>query len=435
MALKGPRRPVRRAIPAQRRRCILWLFLLSLLCLAYVSLFQPHFSFLGDETEEPNFWRSKDFLKPPPFSRPPRPNSRKHHVPCKIDFVSSVDSLIEPESYINFTPFSLNYITRDRYSYNSNNNNNNITRPLFGGHQTLEERENSYHARNQMLHCGFVKGDTGTYDCGFDLDEKHKEIMANCIVVVSSCIFGNSDFLRRPTKHKMGTYTKTNVCFMMFVDALTFDKLSSEGNIPDKNGKIGLWRVILVKNLPYTDMRKTGKVPKFLSHRLFPSARYSIWLDSKMRLDTDPMLIIEYFLWRKGAEYAISRHYDRSCVWEEVLQNKKLNKYNHTLIDEQFNIYQSDGLVRFNQSDPNIPLPSFVPEGSFIMRAHTPMSNLFSCLWFNEVNRFTSRDQLSFAYTFLKMRRMNPDKPFHFNMFMDCERRAVAKLFHHRIQP
>jgi hypothetical protein len=58
-----------------------------------------------------------------------------------------------------------------------------------------------------------------------------------------------------------------------------------------------------------------------------------------------------------------------------------------------------------------------VPEGSFIIRAHTPMSNLFNCLWFNEVERFTPRDQLSFAYTYQKLRRMNPDKPFHLNMF------------------
>lgn len=58
-----------------------------------------------------------------------------------------------------------------------------------------------------------------------------------------------------------------------------------------------------------------------------------------------------------------------------------------------------------------------VPEGSFIVRAHSPMSNLFSCLWFNEVDRFTSRDQLSFAHTFLKLRRMNPEKPFSLNMF------------------
>lgn len=63
------------------------------------------------------------------------------------------------------------------------------------------------------------------------------------------------------------------------------------------------------------------------------------------------MLILEYFLWRKGHEYAISNHYDRHCVWEEVAQNKKLNKFNHTIIDEQFSFYQADGLKRFDASD------------------------------------------------------------------------------------
>ncbi|CAN1357290.1 Probable hexosyltransferase MUCI70 [Linum perenne] len=137
------------------------------------------------------------------------------------------------------------------------------------------------------------------------------------------------------------------------------------------------------------------------------------------------MLIIERFLWRTRSEFAISKHYDRQCVWEEVLQNKRLNKYRHSEIDRQFYFYRSDGLTKFDPSDPNTPLPSCimllcfsdVPEGSFIVRAHTPMSNLFSCLWFNEVDRFTSRDQLSFAYTYLKLRRSNPDKPFHLKMF------------------
>lgn len=77
-----------------------------------------------------------------------------------------------------------------------------------------------------------------------------------------------------------------------------------------------------------------------------------------MRLNTDPMLIIEYFLWRRKAEYAISNHYDRHCVWEEVLQNKRLNKYNHTAIDEQFYFYQSDGLSKFDPLAPDNPLPS-----------------------------------------------------------------------------
>lgn len=96
----------------------------------------------------------------------------------------------------------------------------------------------------------------------------------------------------------------------------------------------------------------------FLIIYLWNLHRYSIWLDSKLRLQLDPLLILEYFLWRKGYEYAISNHYDRHCLWEEVAQNKKLNKFNHTIIDEQFLFYQADGLKRFNASDPNKLLPS-----------------------------------------------------------------------------
>ncbi|XP_002522418.3 probable hexosyltransferase MUCI70 isoform X1 [Ricinus communis] len=360
---------------------------------------------------------------------PPK-SKRKQHLPCEVGFSGSVNYLIEPQDLRNFTRFSLRYVASEEKPLGANS-----FQSRFGGHQTLEEREKSFYARNQTLHCGFVQGTPGLPSTGFDLDEKHRAYMSTCRVVVSSCIFGSSDFLRRPTSKKISEFSKKNVCFVMFVDESTQSKLSSDGHIPDDSGHIGLWKLVVVRNLPYEDMRRTGKVPKFLSHRLFPSSSYSIWLDSKMRLNTDPMLILEYFLWRTRSEYAISNHYDRHCVWEEVLQNKRLNKYNHTAIDEQFNFYQSDGLTKFDSSDPNTPLPSYVPEGSFIVRAHTPMSNLFSCLWFNEVDRFTSRDQLSFAYTYLKLRRLNPDHLFYLNMFKDCERRALAKLFRHRALP
>ncbi|KAJ4827735.1 hypothetical protein Tsubulata_036810 [Turnera subulata] len=359
--------------------------------------------------------------------KPPKSKHRKQYFPCDVGLSESVNYLIEPEDVGNFTKFSLQYVDMERKPLGIK-----LPKPRFGGHRTLEEREKSFNARNQTIHCGFVKGSPGSPSTGFDLAEKDKAYMSSCRVAVSSCIFGSSDFLRRPTSKKVSEFSKENVCFVMFVDEQTLSKLSSEGHVPDENAHVGLWRIVVVRNLPYEDMRRTGKVPKFLSHRLFPSSRYSIWVDSKMRLDADPLMIIEYFLWRTRSEFAISNHYDRHCVWDEVLQNKRLNKYNHTAIDEQFNFYRSDGLTKFNASDPNIPLPSYVPEGSFIVRAHTPMSNLFSCLWFNEVDRFTSRDQLSFAYTYLKLRRSNPDRPFYLHMFKDCERRRLAKLFRHR---
>lgn len=67
--------------------------------------------------------------------------------------------------------------------------------------------------------------------------------------------------------------SRKNVCFVMFMDEVTLNTLSSEGQVPDRTGFIGLWKVVVVKNLPYSDMRRVGKIPKLLPHRLFPSAR------------------------------------------------------------------------------------------------------------------------------------------------------------------
>ncbi|GAB2280283.1 hypothetical protein Dimus_014925 [Dionaea muscipula] len=404
-----------------------WMLLFAAMLSMWMVAFGFQVLFYGEKDEEVLF--SMESQQNTLRTNVPRTPKRRKYFPCEIAFANSIEHILDPKDYLNFTRFALEYIDEEEKTLMRSS-----PKPRFGGHQTLEERKKSFHARNQTLHCGFVKG-PGVRSSGYDIDEKDKMYMNSCIIVVSSCIFGSSDFLRRPTSKKISEYSKRNVCFVMFLDEQTLSKLSLEGHVPDESGHIGLWRIVLVGNLPYADMRRTGKVPKFLTHRLFPSSRYSIWLDSKMRLNTDPMLIIEYFLWRPRSEYAISNHYDRSCVWEEVLQNKRLNKYNHSAIDEQFNFYQSDGLTKFDHSDPQKPLPSYVPEGSFIIRAHTPMSNLFSCLWFNEVDRFTSRDQLSFAYTYLKLRRINPDRPFFFNMFKDCERRALVKLFRHREIP
>jgi hypothetical protein len=69
---------------------------------------------------------------------------------------------------------------------------------------------------------------------------------------------------------------------------------------------------------------------------------------------------------------------------------------------------------------------SDVPEGAIIIRKHTPMTNLFSCLWFNEVNRFTPRDQLSFGYVVYRL-----NGSFRFFMFRNCEYNSLFFLHKH----
>lgn len=119
-------------------------------------------------------------------------------VPCEIGLKESVDSFKEPREVMNFTQFSLEYIDQEERLSSSG-----VHEPSFGGHPTLEERERSFYAVNQTLHCGFVRGPAASSSTGFDIDAKDKAYMNGCKVAVSSCIFGSSDFLRRPTSRKV----------------------------------------------------------------------------------------------------------------------------------------------------------------------------------------------------------------------------------------
>lgn len=62
-----------------------------------------------------------------------------------------------------------------------------------------------------------------------------------------------------------------------------------------------------------------------------------------------------------------------------------------------------------------------------IVREHTPLTNLMMCLWFNEVVRFSARDQISFPYV---LRRLHP--PLRPRFFPVCTRRALVNSLGHR---
>lgn len=67
-----------------------------------------------------------------------------------------------------------------------------------------------------------------------------------------------------------------------------------------------------------------------------------------------------------------------------------------------------------------------VPEGAVIIREHTAMNNLFSCLWFNEVHLLTPRDQLSFGYVVDRLKGA-----FKVFMFQNCEYNSLFELHPH----
>ncbi|KAJ0010576.1 hypothetical protein Pint_33544 [Pistacia integerrima] len=154
------------------------------------------------------------------------------------------------------------------------------------------------------------------------------------------------------------------------------------------------------KNPPYDEPRRNGKVPKILTHRLFPQAQYSIWIDGKMELIVDPLLLLErhglveifvnhknkiyspspysskwsirlkmssdemkvtpadilaeqfFFLnllMSHGLEmnkntFAIAQHKHHRSIYEEADANKRRKRYARPLIDLHMKIYRYEGM-------------------------------------------------------------------------------------------
>ncbi|XP_058725234.1 probable hexosyltransferase MUCI70 [Vicia villosa] len=287
---------------------------------------------------------------------------------------------------------------------------------LFTGNQTFEERDRSFEVKETtMAHCGFY-----SVDGGFRISDEDKSFMQGCKVVVSTCAFGGGDDLYQPIGMSQASLKK--VCYVAFWDEITLKAQELVGRRVGDNGFVGKWRIVVVQDLPFSDQRLNGKIPKMLTHRLFPQAKYSIWVDSKSQFRRDPLGVLEALLWRTNSILAISEHGARSSVYEEAKAVVKKNKAKPEEVEVQLNQYKKDGLP----GDRRLNGKKALCEASVIVRKLTPLSNLLMCVWFNEVVRFTSRDQLSFPYVLWRLKAFKD-----VNTFPVCTRKDLVNSMGH----
>ncbi|KAI8552563.1 hypothetical protein RHMOL_Rhmol06G0276500 [Rhododendron molle] len=362
----------------------------------------------------------RHFQVPPP---PPGDRRRIGPRPCPVCYLPVDQAIARMPSSPSTSPVlrHLNYFREENPIKTERHGGSD-----FGGFPSLKQRNESFNIKESMtVHCGFAKGCRPGYQTGFDIDDADlRELEQFHGVIVASAIFGNYDIIQQPKN--ISEIAKKSVPFFMFVDEETDAYMKNSSGL-DSSKMVGLWRIVVVRNIPYTDPRRNGKVPKLLLHRLFPHVRYSIWIDGKLQLVVDPYQILERFLWRQNATFAISRHYRRFDVFEEAEANKAGGKYDNASINYQVEFYKKEGLTPYSVA--KLPITSDVPEGCVIIKEHTPITNLFTCLWFNEVDRFTSRDQLSFSTV---RDRIMAKVDWGINMFMDCERRNFVIQAYHR---
>ncbi|WOL05291.1 hypothetical protein Cni_G14018 [Canna indica] len=333
---------------------------------------------------------------------------------CPISLAQDPDAIIIPKRTPDIIPKSLAYILEDEQG-----NEDRKSKPLFGGHQNWTQRENSFKLNTTMkVHCGFAKNG------GAEMDAVDVKYAKKCKFVVASGIFDGYDTPHQPSN--ISQRSQKLFCFLMVVDDVSLDFIKQNVTVREDNdgGKwVGIWRLVTLHHSPYDEPRRNGKVPKILTHRLFPKAQYSIWIDGKMELIIDPLLILERYLWRGKHTFAIACHKHHKSIYEEADAIKRRKRYARPLIDLHMKIYRYEGMELWSPMKGTI---SDVPEGAIIIREHTAMTNLFSCLWFNEVNLFTPRDQLSFGYVVHRL-----SNKFKFFMFPNCEYNSLFILHRH----
>ena len=103
-------------------------------------------------------------------------------------------------------------------------------------------------------------------------------------------------------------------------------------------------------------------------------------------LNYDPQTLVNHYL--NGFDLAIIQHYKRNCLYDELKEAviHKLDDYKK--LEEQYKTYQLTGFSN-NQG---------LYECNFIITKNTKSVTQLSNLWWEQINKFSSRDQISLPF-------------------------------------
>lgn len=169
-------------------------------------------------------------------------------------------------------------------------------------------------------------------------------------------------------------YVSANCDYILFTDD---DKLIAPG-----------WSVRLLENPSHMDKHRLSRYPKIMPHLFLNDYNYSIYVDANFSIVGD---VIELLYPMKNNQMALFKHYLRKCIYEEAsvcLQNKRDSK---EVILSQMRNYQERGF----------PHNYGLSLNSFIIRQHMDKEVIrLMSEWWEQVNTFSKRDQLSLFYVF-----------------------------------
>jgi hypothetical protein len=127
-----------------------------------------------------------------------------------------------------------------------------------------------------------------------------------------------------------------------------------------------------------------AKKYKILAHRYIDGT--SVWLDGNIELLIPEEEFIKEFL--GDADIGLFKHPYRDCIYEEaVADTGRIDE-----LKEQVDYYRSQGF----------PEKAGLYECGVLVRRNTEVVNKFNEEWWDEIQRWSARDQISFPYVLSK---------------------------------
>ena len=157
----------------------------------------------------------------------------------------------------------------------------------------------------------------------------------------------------------------------------------------DKDVEIEGWNIININDYPHIsglkDVKLICKYVRTHPNELLPEHDYSIHIDANMVLTEDPNKIVDEIV-ETNTEIMVFRHHKRNSIYEEGEKCIESKLDSETIIFDQMEKYRNFGIG------------NDLYECGLMLRKNTKSIKKFDDIWWEEIRRYSKRDQLSFPY-------------------------------------
>lgn len=137
--------------------------------------------------------------------------------------------------------------------------------------------------------------------------------------------------------------------------------------------------------------RRSGKIFKILPEIFLPNYDFYIWHDIGHQLIKEPTKVIKEEL--KNEYFAVFKHMSRKNSLEEIKFVKKIGFDSKLILNMQLKDYKKHNNL---ESFGLYALPTFI-------KANNTFTKKFSIMWWEQIAKYSSRDQISFPFICCKL--------------------------------